>query len=78
MIIFITILNSSSKYLFYNTNTIEDSSKSVKLVYENIMQQRIAYLRKKQEQLKKYTYRRTSKDKTNKEWYDVLYVLTST
>lgn len=67
MIIFITILNSSSKYLFYNTNTIEDSSKSVKLVYENIMQQRIAYLRKKQEQLKKYTYRRTSKDKTNKE-----------
>lgn len=67
MIIFITILKCSSKHLFFNTDTTEESSKSVKGMYENIMQERIAYFRKEQEQLKKYIYRRASQDQTNKE-----------
>ncbi|KAH0689449.1 hypothetical protein KY289_016807 [Solanum tuberosum] len=48
-------------------DTTEESSKSVKGMYENIMQERIAYFRKEQEQLKKYIYRRASQDQTNKE-----------
>jgi len=77
MIIFMTILNCSSKYLFLNTDTIEQSSKSVKVMYENIMQERIAYFRKEQEQLKKNIYRGVSQDQTNKEWHDVFHVLIS-